>query len=59
VGLVALAMKSGLSGATLDQLALPQPSIAALLIDLAEQAIALRPPGRWSRYLLRITRLLP
>lgn len=59
VALVALAMKGRLSVQTLDQLALPQPSIAALLIELAEQAIALHPPGRWSRYLPSITRLLP
>lgn len=59
MGLVALAMKSGLRLDALDQLALPQPSLAALLIEMAEQAPGLRPRASWRRHLSAIGRLLP
>jgi pyruvate/2-oxoglutarate dehydrogenase complex dihydrolipoamide dehydrogenase (E3) component len=59
MSLLALAMNRRHSVAGLGQLALPQPSIAALLIDLAEQYIARQPQARWTRRLPMLGRLLP
>lgn len=47
IGLLALTMARGLPLADLGQLVLPQPSLAAALVDLAEQHVAQQPAAGW------------
>ena len=58
IALVALAMQCGLSLGDLGRLTLPQPSIAAALVDLAGQHLAQQKPTGWTRRLPAIGRLL-
>lgn len=59
MALVAVAMGQGLALADLGRLALPQPSPAVALVDLASQHLAQQKPGGWTRRLPRLGRLLP
>ena len=59
IALVALAMARGMALGDLTQLALPQPSVAAALIDLAEQHMAQQQPSSLRRRLPGLGRLLP
>lgn len=59
IAMLALAMAHGLKLQALGQLALPQPSVAAALLDLAAQHQAQQPPVGWARRLPAIGRLLP
>lgn len=59
MALLALAGGRGLSLADLGQLALPQPSLAAALVDLADQHLAQQPPASWTRRLPGLGRFLP
>ena len=57
VGVLALALSNGLKLGELAHLALPQPSAAAALIDLADQFHAQRkPPDGWRTRLPRLSR---
>ena len=57
VGVLALALPNGLKLGELSHLALPQPSAAAALIDLADQFHAQRkPPDGWRTRLPRLSR---
>lgn len=59
MALLALTMARGLKLGELSGLALPQPSVAAALLELAAQHQAQQPPARWTRRLPAIGRLLP
>lgn len=51
MAMLALATAGGLAVGDLARLALPQPSAAALLLDLADQFNQQHPSGGWTRYL--------
>ena len=53
---LAIAMSNGLKLGDLAQLALPQPSVAAALLDLADQFQAQRPKGGWKQKVSRLGR---
>lgn len=59
VALVAVAMTRGLSLRDLGRLALPQPSLAAALVDLAGQHLAQQQPTGLKRRLPGLGRFLP
>ena len=59
MGLVALAMARGLSLGDLGRLTLPQPSLLAALVDLADQHRAQQKPVRLKSRLPGLGRLLP
>lgn len=44
---LALSLSQGLRLDALASLCLPQPSMAAVLVDLADQYMASQPPARW------------
>jgi len=56
IAVLALAMARGLPLAALGRLALPQPSAAASLIDLADQSLAEQKPAGLTRRLARLWR---
>jgi len=59
IAILALAMASGLRLGDLGRLALPQPSPAAALLDLANQHLAQQPRRSRSRRLAGLGRILP
>ena len=59
IAMLALAMASGIRLGDLGRLALPQPSPAAALLDLANQHLAQQPHPGWARRLPGLGRLLP
>lgn len=59
IAMLALAMASGIRLADLGRLALPEPSPAAALLDLASQHLAQQPRAGWAQRLPGVGRLLP
>lgn len=59
ITMLALAMAGGVRLGDLGRLALPQPSPAAALLDLANQHVAQQPRPGWTRRLPGVGRLLP
>ncbi|MNU04414.1 hypothetical protein D3C72_2488130 [compost metagenome] len=59
IAMLALAMASGIRLADLGRLALPQPSPAAALLDLASQHLAQQQRAGWAQRLPGVGRLLP
>lgn len=59
IALLALAIDRGLTADALASLALPEPSLAGILVDLGRQFQALRPPSAWARRRAALRRLLP
>ena len=59
VALMAVAIDRGLTAVGLEALLLPEPSLAAILIELGRQFTAQRPPDAWARRRIALRRLLP
>jgi pyruvate/2-oxoglutarate dehydrogenase complex dihydrolipoamide dehydrogenase (E3) component len=59
IALIAMAMDRGMTVDALAALALPEPSLAAVLVDLGRQFRAQRPLSAWSRRSGALRRLLP
>lgn len=59
IALLAMAMDRGMTADGLAALALPEPSLAAMLVDLGRQFQAQRPPTAWARRRAALRRLLP
>jgi pyruvate/2-oxoglutarate dehydrogenase complex dihydrolipoamide dehydrogenase (E3) component len=59
IALIAMAMDRGMTADTLAALPLPEPSLAAILVDLGRQFQAQRPPTAWARRRAALRKLLP
>ena len=59
VAMLAMAMERRMSAADLTGLLLPEPSLAAILVELGRQFQAQRPPSAWAKRRMALRRLLP
>jgi hypothetical protein len=57
--MLAIAMERRMSAADLTGLLLPEPSLAAVLVELGRQFQAQRPPSAWTKRRAALRRLLP
>lgn len=59
VAMLAMAMERRIGAADLCGLLLPEPSLAAILVELGRQFQAIRPPSAWAKRRAALRRLLP